>query len=310
MATVWAEGAAESADVFLRLDDGAAIDVSSSTPKSMRPQVALDDAGRAHVVWVEPGVESKSTDIWYTSCAETGCPEDVASGAAPDVFFDSEGGLHLAWCGNDGAVGYQPPDGANEQIVFPACLNGPRLAQDSEGLLHLVWYSDQVRNHNGIKKAASLLDESIRTDAGWSEPAITALTQTTVQPAVATQPGGSLYLAGLDGTGEEAGVQLVRQSPFACSDDELVGVKSALIEAITTGNFYTEGFQTPHCGNAYVGMIFTPNPEPAFSLSGDVRLLLGAGQDARRTAVGSRRIGGGRRTRSTLNDLTTIGAVG
>lgn len=365
-ATVWAEDAGGAADVFLRVDDGAPINVSNNSADSTSPQVALDDSGRAHVVWIEPGVEADSTIIWYASCTESGCdapivlsdlsavscaagagnrhedpaiaidaagtlmaawstggkllptitwpagqtpdpttalcapvgtsvaaprvaggaagqfgavfeaggsvqalrfeqgawsgPQEVGAGSAGDVFFDREGGMHLAWCGDDGTVGYQPPGGAGEQIAFPGCQNRPRLAQDSDGFMHLVWYADRVRNVNGVEKEASLLYESIRTGAGWSEPAITTMTAAVVQPAVATQPDGALYLAWQD-----SDVQLARQPVFACSDDALSPIESTLIGAIAQGGFYPDGFQTPHCGNAYNALIFTPNPDPAFS---------------------------------------------
>lgn len=370
-ATVWAQQAGAAADIFLRLDHGAPIDVSNDAADSWRPQVAVDDAGRGHVVWVGPGVEANATMVWYASCTESGCaapvllsdlsgvacadgagsrhddpgiaidgagnlmamwstdehllpyiiwpagqkpdpetaacapsgaqatsprlaggaarqfgaafeaegtvqalrfeqgawdgPREVGAGFEADVFFDRDGGMHLAWCGSDGKVGYQSPTEASEQIAFPGCLNRPRLAQDAEGLMHLLWYADRVRNVNDVEKAASLLYESIDAGAAWSEPAIVAATAAVVQPAVATQPGASLYLAWQDGAGADAELKLARQPVYACSDEKLSTVESSLVEAIVKGGFYPDGFQTPYCGNAYESMIFTPNPNPAFS---------------------------------------------
>ncbi len=371
-ATVWTQ----DADVYLRLGDAAAVNVSNSTAEPLQPQVALDDAGRAHVVWAEPGAEPDSASIWYASCTETGCGaplvlsdlssvacaagagnrhdhpviaidaggnlmvmwsagdsllpsitwavgqapdpthavcapigaqasfprlaggkagqfgvafesegriqalsydqelwsglQDVAAGSDADVFIDLQGGMHLAWCGDDGKVSYQPPGASIEQVAFPGCQNRPHLAQDSEGLMHMVWYGDQVRNVNGVEKAASLLYESIRIDAGWSEPAIVTRTEAVVQPSLATQPVGALYLAWQDGSNASgsdanANVQLARQPVYGCSNDELSTAASTLVDATTTGGFYSEGYETPYCGNAYTGMIFTPNPDPAFS---------------------------------------------
>lgn len=237
------------------------VDRQSGATGSLQLRLAGGAAGQFAAVYSADGTVQALTfgqGTWSQ-------PQVIGAGSAADVFLDREGRMHLAWCGDDATVGYQPPSGASERLVFPACQNGPRLAQDSEGLMHLVWYADRVRNVNNVEKPASLLYEAIRTESGWSEPALTEMTQSVLQPALATQPDGSLYLAWQDAADDGAELQLARQAPYRCSPDQLSTVQTALIDAITTGQFYTEGFQTPYCGNSYAGMIFTPNPDPAFS---------------------------------------------
>ncbi len=59
------------------------------------------------------------------------------------------------------------------------------MIQDTQGQMHLVWYSDQVQDNYGNPQPGKFLYESIHMQDGWSPPAIfAALSQAAIPSAV------------------------------------------------------------------------------------------------------------------------------
>ena len=50
------------------------------------------------------------------------------------------------------------------------------MALDLEDQPHLVWYTQEILDNNGVERADNLLVESIYTAQGWSAAAIVART--------------------------------------------------------------------------------------------------------------------------------------
>ena len=186
-------------------------------------------------------------------------------GYLAEVFRDRDDQAHLAWCSTEGVVIYFAPDGLSMQIPFPPCLSRPGILQDSQGRIHLIWYSDQVRNNYGNQLPMKLVYESILLETGWSEPAIIARPSQQTWPASTSMPDGKLFLAWGDLLDGSPALLYSRQDPYQCSPDGLTDPAQAVLEVVEGGQFHPEGYQAPFCGNQYDTFIYMPNPNPEFS---------------------------------------------
>jgi len=76
------------------------VNISNDSHYSSKPRIAIDDTGRAHVVWEGGG-------IWYSSKSADGAwssPLDIAAGVGgsePALAIDSAGIVHVTWRAND-----------------------------------------------------------------------------------------------------------------------------------------------------------------------------------------------------------------
>jgi phosphatidylserine/phosphatidylglycerophosphate/cardiolipin synthase-like enzyme len=179
--------------------------------------------------------------------------------------LDAEDQTHVAWCDESGLTNYQYDGGSTENISSPTCLGRPELGLDNDGLPHLVWFSDEVENVNGVSSPGELLYESIRTENGWSNPAIVAQTSLPTQPAVASQPSGELHLAWIDAQGDTVSLNYARQDPYQCDVNALTELGKVALETMQSGGYHPPDYQVPYCHNQFVDFIYQPNPEPAFS---------------------------------------------
>jgi len=189
----------------------------------------------------------------------------IGVGLTPVVMLDSEDQMHVSWCGDDRLANYQYNGGSTETISSPGCLGQVELGQDSEGLPHLVWFSNEVKNVNGVSSPGKLLYESIRTENGWSNPAIVAQTSLPTQPALDSQPGGALHLVWSDARGELGVLNYAHQDPYQCDVDALTELGQVALGTMQSGGFHPPGYQVPYCNNRFIDFIYQPNPEPAFS---------------------------------------------
>jgi phosphatidylserine/phosphatidylglycerophosphate/cardiolipin synthase-like enzyme len=189
----------------------------------------------------------------------------IGVGSAPDVVLDSEDQTHVAWCDESRIANYLYNGDPRENISSPTCIGRPELGLDSDGLPHLVWYSDQVENMNGINSAGKFLIESIRTGSGWSQPAIITLTNGTSQPAMASQPAGALHLTWSDTQNGSGTINYARQDPYQCEVDSLKDIGKVALNIIQNGGFHPSDYQVPYCNNQFVKFIYQPNPQPSFS---------------------------------------------
>jgi hypothetical protein len=195
---------------------------------------------------------------------EWSIPESLASGTMPDVFTTSSSDVYYSWCNGEEQVGIKNPgsDLVNK-IDFPACKSRPTMAEDENGELHLVWYSDQVRNNDNVVSTESIVYESIQTAQGWSEPAIVVQTQEHSIPLIAGTGGGDLTLLWSDNSNTQ--LFSARQPIYECFESELGRIGKVILDVAQTGSYRPEGDTIPYCGNSFVGLIYMPNPESTFS---------------------------------------------
>jgi len=170
---------------------------------------------------------------------------------------------HSAWCSAKGEVHYQSGEGPEEVINFPNCTDNPGLALDASGQPHLVWYTEEILDNNGIERSDDFLVESVRTSQGWSEAAIITRTAgPVVVTALTADSQGNLVLAWED----ENQQRLVSSQEFyQCDDQDLSYLELAGMHAVLEGNFRLPGAKIPYCRNQYERIEYTPNADPEFS---------------------------------------------
>lgn len=178
------------------------------------------------------------------------------------IITGMDGTEHRAWCSPDGIIHYQEGNAAEEQISFPGCLGTPGLAANPDGQIHLVWYTQEIRDTNGVTRPSSVLVESIRTPNGWSDPAIAAHTDGPVTPALSVDPQGNLLLVWADGA---QNLFYAIQENYQCAEDDLSYIELAGLEAVYVANLRAAGTQTPYCRNQFEHIQYTPNPRSEFS---------------------------------------------
>ena len=169
---------------------------------------------------------------------------------------------HQAWCSSDGSVHYQLGDGKSEIIEFPDCSDLPGLALDLEGQPHLVWYTQEILDNNGVERSDELLVESIRTSDGWSEAAIVARTTGPVTPSLTVDSQGNLILVWADA---DQNRMVSIQEAYQCDEADLSYLELAGLNAVLEKNLRVTGEGVPYCRNQYERIEYTPNPEPEYS---------------------------------------------
>jgi phosphatidylserine/phosphatidylglycerophosphate/cardiolipin synthase-like enzyme len=148
-----------------------------------------------------------------------------------------------------------------EEIAFPGCSGNPALALGTDSQPHLVWYTSEILDTTGATRADSLLVESIRTAAGWSEPAIVTRTTSEVAPSMTSDEDGNLLLVWQE-AGREPSFSL--QEVYSCDDSQLSELERIGLQSLG-GAASPAGIEVPYCQNQFSHILYTPNPEPAFS---------------------------------------------
>jgi hypothetical protein len=172
---------------------------------------------------------------------------------------------HQAWCSPEGAIQYQLGSGPTEQIDFPSCSSTPAIALDLDGDPHIVWYTQEVRDTNGVTNPASLLVESIRRNGEWSEAAIAARTGGEALASLSLDMEGNLMLVWEDAADQSGNRFLSIQESYQCSEEDLSPVELAGIENLLGGDNRPAGSEVPYCRNQFDRIIYTPNPEAEYS---------------------------------------------
>ncbi len=153
----WVEGS----DIFYLTDSAAKpVNVSNSAAQSSGPQIVVDRQGRVHLVWVEAAGASAGTEIFYTQCAATGCPQPVSlssvsglsclpqplpQNSEPALAINSADNLMVSWRNGQGkllyatwAAGAPPPKTASGCIPGEVPGQQPRLAAAPDGSFRLI----------------------------------------------------------------------------------------------------------------------------------------------------------------------------
>jgi hypothetical protein len=213
---------------------------------------------------LESQLTSKTTGVWWSQPqAYTPAVGEFSPAAADERVSASgiDGSAHQAWCSSDGTIHYQHGTGPEEQIEFPGCTRAPAIAVDADGKLHLVWYTQELMDATGVLRDANVLVESVWESDGWSEAAIAAFTQGPVTQSLAADDQG-LTLIWEEPSRDRYYAQ---QQTYACSADALSPPELAGLQAILDGDFWAADTRIPYCGNRFDRIIYTPNPEPAYS---------------------------------------------
>jgi phosphatidylserine/phosphatidylglycerophosphate/cardiolipin synthase-like enzyme len=181
---------------------------------------------------------------------------------APVTLTGPEDTVHRAWCSPEGMIEYQAGDEAVEQIEFPGCSGTPALALAADGRLHLVWYTTEILDTNGVRRADSLLVESIRTSGGWSDAAIVARTASEAAPVLSIDAQGNLLLVWQEA--DQSKFSAIQEA-FTCDEGQLSDLERVGLEVLLSGGTRPAGTEIPFCRNQFNRLLYTPNPEPEYS---------------------------------------------
>jgi hypothetical protein len=223
-------------------------------PGFVRSQIAPVTVG---VAWSEP--EILPVDALPVQFPAMDPTQSTAEATAPD------GSVHRAWCSPEGKVQYQKDEESIETIDFPSCNQAPAIALDGGGTVHLVWYTQEIRDTNGVIRTSSLLVESIRQPQGWSEAVIAAQTSGEVAASMSGDPQGNLHLAWSEPTGNPAEMNYSVQENYQCNPDELTPLERAGLDVLLSLGTRPPGTDIPFCRNQFNQIVYTPNPDTAYS---------------------------------------------
>jgi len=208
---------------------------------------------------VTVGVQWTPAESYSRNLDSIAIPQD---GQESIVIYGADQIEHQAWCGSDGRIHYQKGKGTPDVIDFPGCTNIPALALDNKGQPHIVWYSQEILDNNGVSRSDNLLVESIRTMNGWSDAAIVTRMEGPVTPTMTTDSQGNLILAWV-GADQEMMVSV--QESYECDPADLSYLELASVKAVLAKNLRPDTADYPFCRNLYKRIEYTPNPEPEYS---------------------------------------------
>jgi hypothetical protein len=233
-----------------------------------QPRIAADSEGGFSIVYgtTDPDA-SAPVNLIKVNAEGVGTETGIGQGRFPEIYQSREG-IHLAWCSPEGYLNYtayQSADASVEAITAPACINRPGILQDSQGKMHLVWYSDQVQDNFGNLKAGHFLYESIQMDGKWSPAAVFAELPQSASPSAASLSGGGLSAIWMDTLASVPALLLASQPLYQCSPDSLNHTGKAILDVVQSGQYHPAGYQSPFCENQFTNFIYMPEPNPAFS---------------------------------------------
>jgi phosphatidylserine/phosphatidylglycerophosphate/cardiolipin synthase-like enzyme len=133
---------------------------------------------------------------------------------------------------------------------------------DNSGNPHLIWFSTEVVDTNGVTRSENILVESQRTTEGWSTPVIVTQTAGPSIPLLSLDIKGNLLLVWQEQGGS---VFSAVQEAYNCDEMLLPTIEKAGLEGISGGEFRPTGTQIPYCNNQYLSIYYTPNPQPEYS---------------------------------------------
>ena len=218
-------------------------------PANLQSQISQEMVG---VRWSEPLVTAPgSVDVELPASST-----DVVVAAGTD---------HQAWCSPEGIIQYQLGSGPVEQIDFPSCSSTPAIALDADGAPHIVWYTQEVRDTNGVINPANLLVESIRHNGEWSEAAIAARTGGETIVSLDSDSEDNLILVWEDAAEPSGDLMMSILENYQCSEDDLDPVERVGLEALLGGDTRPAGSEVPYCRNQFDRIIYMPNPKPEYS---------------------------------------------
>ncbi len=189
--------------------------------------------------------------------------ESVGSGHSPEIIADASGQTDIAWCSTDGQLSVlSGANGPQTAVNFPPCQTRPGLARDSQNQLHLIWYANEAEKNTGMVTGDNdFLYETVLTEYGWSAPAIISISAEPIDFSLTAVSDGVLHLS-------QSSDSLVyaAQTPYSCAGiTPQTEAGERVLEALRQPKFHPPDQPVPYCQNRYDALLFTPNPNPAFS---------------------------------------------
>ncbi len=184
------------------------------------------------------------------------------TGHSPEIFVDVQGDINVAWCGTNGQVHYRK--GEEQPTVVPRsnCLTRPAMGQDVDGILHLVWYSDQVEQASGKMLMSNLIFESRLEESGWTEPVILGFSAQNAQPVVTTDTDGILHLIWGESPGQ---INYASYHVYTCSAENLNPQVQLALDITRSGVYRPAEDIVPYCDNQFDRLLILPRPDPVYS---------------------------------------------
>ncbi|GAH45759.1 unnamed protein product, partial [marine sediment metagenome] len=238
--------------------------ISGSAINQFQPRLSGETDGSYNAVYsvVETGEETVYQMGFIGQ--EWVDPQSIGSGTTPNVFSLPGGDTYFTWCDSDSKVRIKDAETDLVDIIdFPPCSSRPTMSLSENDQIHLVWYSNEIRNNLNVVSESSVIYESILTDRGWSDPAIVVETDEYSLPVIAGRGNGDLSIIWSDNTGQR--LNSARQPVYTCSEADLGEIGQVMLAVIENGSYRTEDDSIPFCMNNYLGLIYMPNPESVYS---------------------------------------------
>jgi phosphatidylserine/phosphatidylglycerophosphate/cardiolipin synthase-like enzyme len=187
------------------------------------------------------------------------------NGRMPEVFVDTDGTVHTAWCGLDNQIQYLAEGTITKTIPSSHCINRPVLGQDKDGTLHLLWYADQAERSSGKWIESDLIYESRLISSVWSTPNIVDLAFSGTQPAATSDVNGEIHLiwGGLNGGEQQLNYSNFRV--YECDPTALNTQSQLALEVAQSGNYRPKDDLVPYCQNQFDNLLMLPKTNPAYS---------------------------------------------
>ena len=188
-------------------------------------------------------------------------PQILGQGIQPKIYIDRNDRTYITWCRDEG-IAYWQEDGEAETISRLPCGSAPVMAQDENEAIHILWYADEVENVLGGISTMPVLYEMIENDNTWSVPMIIDRIDSAAQPALASDSNGRLHLIW---TAEHGNLFYASQGQYRCHDESLSGISKVVYDIARQSKYRPSSDMIAYCHNRYDNLVYTPNPEPAYS---------------------------------------------
>lgn len=231
----------------------------------IQPQISGKPDGSFSVVYEVPETGSETVYQLDFIGQQWSVPQSLGEGTSPSLFTNPRGETYYAWCDQQSKVRIKDAQTSLVDVIeFPTCAGRPEMALSEDGALHLVWYSEEIRNNLNLVSSANILYESIQTNLGWSEPAIVVETEGITSPQITGKGTERLDILWSDGGGTR--LHSAYQPDYTCSEEELGGIGRVMLGVIESGAYRPENNEVPFCKNKFEQLIYMPNPEQAYSI--------------------------------------------
>jgi len=188
------------------------------------------------------------------------------SGHSPNAMIDHLGQIHVAWCGTDGSIQYQKGAAAQpEQMPGSNCLTRPELAQDTDGVVHLLWYADQFRQSSGKTVNSDLILESRKDGNSWTTSNIMGHSAPDAQPDIAIGTDGILHMVWNEDVGDSSQMDYASYRVYSCTVNDLNKQDRIALDIARSGVYRPAEDVVPFCDNRFDNLLILPRANPGYS---------------------------------------------